>query len=76
MTRSPFRLRGCRVELCRGRNYVIGETYPSGFGIWEVGGILPIASYPGHLEGWNAAVSQFLALGDKPRRMKATSRAS
>lgn len=71
MKRSQFAMRDCRKVLCRGNRYVIGETKPSGFGLWEKGAIFPIATYPGDLAGWEAAVQQFLALGDQPAPLRA-----
>jgi hypothetical protein len=52
--------------LCFGRHYVIGEVRPSGFGLWAKNGILPIATYPESLDGWNLVVEHFLRLGDRP----------
>ena len=66
MAKSRYALRGCRKLLCRGRRYTIGETHPCGSGLWENGGILPVATYPESLNGWYAAVDDFLRLGDKP----------
>ncbi len=42
--------------LCRGWLFLIGETYPSGFGLWETKGVLPIATYPDGLRGWDLVV--------------------
>jgi hypothetical protein len=67
--RSPYALHGCRRVLCLGNRYVIGETSPDGFGLWEMNGILPLATYSNDLRGWNAVLDDFLQTGDKPRPM-------
>jgi len=66
MARSRFAMRDCKKQLVRGKRYVIGETKPSGFGLWEIGAIFPVATFPGHIDGWNAAIARFLSLGDRP----------
>jgi hypothetical protein len=66
MAKSRYALRGCTKVLCRGERYVIGEVSPAGFGIWDVNGILCLAAFPPTLEGWNAALDRFAALGDTP----------
>ena len=69
--RGPrYALRACRRVLCRGWLFLIGETYPSGFGLWETKGVLPIATYPDGLRGWDLVVDHFLRLGDRPYRRR------